>query len=227
MASSLLAILTCLAIITTATLSDASPSQCKKVEKSPPSKSFCDRPPTVPVDLKAYSGLWYNIYSSGAARRFTRGTCITANYSLTPNGKVAVLNCNIVNKKIGVQCVKAIAERRKDVSDEGKLVVKFENFPSGPSNRGNYNVAALIGSASAGYWAAAVYQCDRLSNGTNGTGFYILSRSRYLSWVTLLLLKLKLRCFGYDVNVNFERTPQKNCRYFNQSPGFTLARPRP
>lgn len=216
-----------LLLLTTAAVADRFPFQCVAPKRGMPSTSFCRRPPTVPVDLPTYAGLWFNTFITGSAVRFSRGTCITANYTQTRNGDIAVLNCNQRRRGDRPNCVKAVARKRKDVPDPGKLLVSFPGIPRGLFNPGQYNVVALLGDKNSGYYAAAAYQCVVLPDGVRVPGFFILSRSPLFPRVVLFLLKLKLRCYGYDVSVFFKEVPHDNCRYFYERPGFSVARPGP
>lgn len=190
---------------------------------APPDPSFCSLPPTVPeLDLDKYAnGVWYQIYGSGSATRFSGNSCVTANYTLNSEGNVDVLNCQHAANMARPICTVGIASARPGVNESSKLVVSFPNTPKGIGNPGNYNVAALLGSSSTGYLAAAVYQCLQPPEGPGLPGFYILSRTPHCPEWTLQALLAQLRCRGYDVSGEFTPIAQENCKYFFDS-GFDI-----
>lgn len=203
-------------------------SNCKPIQKNPVSKQFCENPPTVSVDLKLYSGLWYGMFTSGTAVNFTTGTCITANYTLVQD-KISVLNCDA--RKVGAipQCVQAVATRRDNVPMSGNLQVNFPFIPEGPFNPAKYNVAFLMKSKEGEYDAAAVYQCATTPDGTSLPGFYILVRKppyQIQPWKLLRKIKERLRCEGYTTFykwVNISHKP--GCKYFYGPDGYTSMTP--
>lgn len=207
---------------------DSSDSECKEIVKNPPSSEFCENPPTVSVNLTAYSGLWFNTFVSGSAAFFATQPCTTANYTANANGTVSVLNCNSVTIGGIPSCVRAVALRRDDMEMSGNLQVYFPGQPAGPFNPGRYNVAALLGDEMMGYEAAAVYQCSETSAGT-APGFYILMRGYPYNekpWQTLKTLKEKLRCSGYTTFYEWLNIKHKpGCNYFFGSDGFTVQEP--
>ena len=189
------------------------------VPGKPPSDFFCRNPPTDFVDLDIYKGIWFQIYGSGSALRFSGTACTTANYELNKNGTVAVLNCSVREKGAIPSCARAVASPRKDTKDTGKLEVFFPSSPPSPANPGRYNVAALLGSNTF-YLAAAVYSCSSIPGVPNQSGFFILSRTTIFKELILSLLKLRLWCKGYDTSQMFKIIDQDNCKYFFDDSGF-------
>lgn len=189
----------------------------------PPSNKFCNFPPTVPVDLNIYTGTWFGIYISGLALSTTPGRCVTANYKITENGTIAVLNCAQTDEKRRPECRRGLATRRPGTVAPGKLQVTFPSVPNSLESPGSYNIAALLGNRKIGYWAAAVYTCRTLPNGENRRGVFILSRTTRFRRTILFLLKRQLRCRGYDVSDKFVKVGHtKNCEYFFEDTGFTV-----
>lgn len=75
-----------------------------------------DLPTVEKVDLNRYAGLWFEI--ARLPNSFEKGLeCVTANYTLKPNGKVEVLNKGYSAKK------------GKFTSSKGKAWVPDDNYP--------------------------------------------------------------------------------------------------
>lgn len=185
----------------------------------PPSRKFCRFPPTVPLSLPLYQGRWFNTFNSGIARRFSTGACVTANYTLLPNGTVAVLNCNQLDRSMPPGCVRASAVRRPGTNSTGKLLVSFPSSPMGFGNPGPYNVVALLGDERIGYFAAAVYSCEVVEGIGPVDGLFILSRVNVLKKLVFHLLAIKLKCAGFDLSQEFVEVDHTGCQYFDEA-GF-------
>jgi lipocalin len=197
------------------------------VPGQPPSVEFCQNPPVVPdLDLSVYgNSRFYNIYNSGSALRFSSNRCVTANYSLLPNGTVDVLNCEARGTgRVKPSCVAGLAKVRANATMSAQLQVEFPRFPVDPANPGAYNVVALLGCSRTGYHAAAVYGCGTLTPGLPPLepGIFILSKSLENREETLEKLKRQLKCNGFDVSVEFRPINQTNCAYFFEPSGFTV-----
>ena len=95
-----------------------------------------DLPTVEKVDLVRYAGLWYEI--ARLPNSFEKGLeCVTANYTLKPNGKVGVLNKGFSAKKGAFKSSKGTAWR-PDEKFPGRLKVSFF-WPFS----GNYYIIAL------------------------------------------------------------------------------------
>ncbi|CAN8064339.1 unnamed protein product [Agarophyton chilense] len=197
------------------------PNSCSAVENNPPGDKFCNDPPVVPVELPLYQGTWFLSYVSGSATQFSSDPCTTANYTLNEEGNVDVLNC-AVRRPGGIpSCVRAVASQRPNTTASGKLSVLFPNAPRAVFNPGQYSVAALLGFPGIGYFSAAVYQCGEVPGVGNAPGFYILTRNLWFREFVLYLMKVALKCRGFDVNVDFLTVGHSRCNYFFEESGFT------
>jgi lipocalin len=193
----------------------------------PPSAEFCQNPPVVPdLDISIYgNSRFYNIYNSGSALSDSSNRCVTANYSLSPNGTVNVLNCEARGPgRVKPSCVIGTGKARADATKTAQLQVQFPNFPASSGNPGTYNVVALLGCRKTGYHAAAVHGCGTLIPGLPPLepGIYILSKTLSNPVKTLEELKRKLKCNGFDVSVKFRPVNHTTCAYFFDPPGFTV-----
>lgn len=174
----------------------------------------CFNPPVErTVDISAYSGLWHQLYTSGDASIVSNNTCVTANYTILPTSppSISVLNCEFRPRQDArPQCVRGTATRRPGAQRPTQLQVSFFQF----APPGQYNIAALLGNANYGYYAAAIYSCRRLPNGQLIDGFYLIARSPYAPRSVRRMLIRRLRCNGYQVSM---RTGPKLKPYFEPS----------
>lgn len=162
--------------------------RCRNIMRSPPTTAYCKMPPTVAINLTANTDSWFNLYNTGSAASFTPNSCVTAHYSANEAGQIDVTNCYAPNNGSKPICVHA---RAAPVSG-GRLSVMFPR-PLGLLSPGQYNVAAVPGSSKSQYLVAAVYQCLVMPDGRTRPGFFVLSRTRDAPWLSLLLIRLKLR----------------------------------
>lgn len=96
-----------------------------------------------------------------------------------------------------------------------------------PGRRSKYQVAAVLGDPSYGYFAAAVYSC-RVTEDANLEGFGILARSPFNPGETLRLLKERLLCMGFPLDDPFVlSTFDAACVFFDSGKGFDIVTPIP
>jgi apolipoprotein D and lipocalin family protein len=141
-----------------------------------------DLPTVETVDLNRYAGLWYEI--ARLPNSFEKGLeCVTANYSLTPNGKVEVLNKGFSAKKGAFK------------SSRGKAWVPDDNFPGRLKVSffwpfaGNYYIISL----DKDYRYALVGDPSRKY-------LWVLSRTQELDETIYSKLLEKARTHGFDVD---------------------------
>lgn len=206
-------------LLVTALCLSADAAMC--VDPKPPTKSFCQRPPVDDVVLPSYLGTWYQAYANKNALFVSKPQCVAARYTALPNNAVGVLNCYYY-RDTGMakpDCVEGDAKQGTDSTTASRLHVNFGS----PSNSGksNYNIAALLGDAEYGYYAAAVYSCS-FRDGTPRESWFILVRNPYLPEEGLRQILWRLQCKGYDVrNVEFLKTYQgQGCKYWNGPDGY-------
>ncbi len=191
--------------------------ECKE-PISPSAGSFCSLPPVVPVDTKAYTGKWYQIYVNSEALQVSPFDCATANYTLLPGNSIDVKNC-FFSSSFGpdVKCLFGKATERPGAQSTSRLQVLFNPaFPPGP-----YNIAALLGKPEDGYYAAAVYSCVNFG-GTLAQQWYMLGRSPTNPENILSELLSELTCNGYSICESelIKTVHDGNCKYFDQE-GFS------
>lgn len=192
--------------------------------------NFCRNPPVVKdFDLSAYTGQWFQLFTTGISTRLSSNRCTTANYTLSADGSsVAVLNCELRTNSSRPTCVRATAGPRENATAPAQLGVSF--FPGSPP--GAYNVAALEGFASYGYSAAAVFSCEvvRLPNGQERIfpSFFIIGRSPYAPRFTLGKIRKELRCMGYFTPYRefIESAHPPECKYQGLPGSFDVVLPR-
>lgn len=198
----------------------------------PPSDQFCSSPPAVSnLDISAYAnGTWFQMHAFGSAATFGSLQCTTANYTLTADGTVDILNCAL--NAVGdsrTTCTRGKASQREGTALAAELSVFFPSLPQGTFNPGRYSVAAVLGSAEEGYTAAAVYSCQKPATDAPGLpGFNILARDPAADpEVTLAALSKELECNGYNLEgAEFTADRQKDCTYFFDEAGFDISVPR-
>ena len=139
-----------------------------------------DLPTVQEVDLNRYAGLWYEI--ARLPNSFEKGLeCVTAQYTLKPNGKVEVLNKGYSAKKGAFKSSKG----RAWVPDEnypGRLKVSFF-WPFA----GNYYIISL----DKDYAYALVGDPSRKY-------LWVLSRTTKLDETIYSELLAKARTYGFD-----------------------------
>lgn len=193
-----------------------SPANSKCLPRREITRNFCANTPVVSdFSLTAYTGRWFQLYTTADAGRFSGNRCVTANYTAQADGSIGVLNCQYPASVDRPTCVRAVAARRPG-KGPGSLTVSFR--PDVPPNP--YNVVATLGFKSYGYYAAAVFFCN-VTAGRVERGFFIIARTAYKPQTILRRLKAKLRCLGFPVDDRFERSrhPPK-CMYFDGLNGF-------
>lgn len=185
----------------------------------------CENPPVEKnVDLKAYTGLWYQIYTNDVAERVSATRCVTANYTISQTDpfQIDVLNCQDQLSFSRPQCVVGTAGKRTDAKYNSQLQVRFnQNMPFG-----DYNIAALVGLPNYGYFGAVVYSCFRPRGpGTSPLqSFFFIARSPFASGATLRKLILRLRCNGYEIDPRIFRktTHDSKCSYAGRDAPFDI-----
>lgn len=180
--------------------------------------NFCRNPPLASnLSIPAYTGRWFQIYTSGTANGFSTNRCVTANYSQSTSGTISVLNCQQPSPTVRPQCIKGTAV---PVSN-AKLALTF--FPGAPPSF--YQVATLLGGENYGYFAAAVYSCVVTPVGPK-EGFFILARAPYMPPLILDNIRKKIQCKGYQVVEPFVRTRfPKDCEFFDGLRGYDVVPP--
>ncbi|XP_005098509.1 apolipoprotein D [Aplysia californica] len=149
------------------------------------------------LDVSKYLGLWYEIQRFPIV--FERGTCITAEYSLKPNGRVKVdnrfLEKGVVNQAIGE------AYQQDPVNKPAVLSVSFR-VGSRPAL---YNIIETDYSTH-----TLIYSCENFGSTLHVEFAWILSRTRSLNATTVQRLETKLGSFGIDTK-QFLVTDQTGC----------------
>lgn len=175
----------------------------------------CLNPPVIRrLDIPAYTGRWFNTFVSGSAVEFAFD-CVTANYTLTEEGTIDVLNCSFNKTADRPACLPGVATRRPGLPSS-RLQVSFR--PGMPP--GSYNVAAVLGRRNYGYFAAAVYSCE-IVNGVPVEGLFIITRAPYAPGFVKERLMERLRCKGYLFSDELVPTPHSRmCKYFDGEDGF-------
>ncbi len=181
---------------------------------------FCANPPVDPVDKAAYTGTWFQAYVNDNALRLSQPNCVTANYTLQPDSSIGVLNCFSNSRTVKPRCGVARARPRPNSDSPGRLLVKFRGSPF---PEGAYNVAALLGDATYGYSAAAVFSCSRF-RGSRGTSWFFIVRDPLYARLSTRRLIRRLRCKGYDFKgVRLYPTYQgRGCKYFYGKNGYEI-----
>lgn len=157
--------------------------------------SFFSRKPRIPsslhtvdaVDVPRYCGTWYEV-ASVPRKRQKRCTNTRAEYTLTPEGKVLVVNsCRRHGKTVSIKALGS------PVSGSGNawLKVRFFSLISA-----DYRVIEL----------AADYSWAVVSN-TTGSGLWVLSRTPYMSPGIYVGIIEKLRSRGIET-AGIEKTVQ-------------------
>ncbi|KPI92172.1 Apolipoprotein D [Papilio xuthus] len=129
----------------------------------------CDQ--TIPVvqnfDPVRYQGRWRMIetYQSD----FQAGTCNEANYMLTPNSTVDVVNTQVVNQQLQTETAVAVLAT---TDGSGKLIVTFPNAPQSSEYW-------ILGTDYSNY--ALVYSCRNINSQQRRVWSWKLSRDRQLS----------------------------------------------
>jgi len=141
-----------------------------------------DLPTVEKVDLIRYAGLWYEI--ARLPNSFEKGLeCVTANYTLKPNGKVEVLNKGFSAKKGAFK------------SSKGKAWVPDDNYPGRLKVSffwpfaGNYYIISL----DKDYAYALVGDPSRKY-------LWVLSRTKILDEAIYSELLEKARILGFDID---------------------------
>lgn len=188
----------------------------------PLTPAFCARPPVGHVIPASYLGTWYQIFVNARALRISASTCVAARYTDSGRGVIGVLNCESSPSDAKAQCVVGAAKARPGGGTSGRLEVRFGGGSPGP-----YNIAALLGDAEYGYYAAAVFSCN-VVDGKPRTAWFFLARNPYRPYVTLWELTQRLSCMGYDVySERLLMTKQgKGCKYWFRAAGYDVNPPR-
>lgn len=106
------------------------------------------------LDLEKYQGRWYQIYGNNFDQLFEKfASCITADYTLVPNGNVTVLNSQY--EKNGIEQIDGYAYYSYKSDPKlypGELMVHLNGVPNdapywvynlGPENNGYYDWALV------------------------------------------------------------------------------------
>jgi lysozyme C len=104
------------------------------------------------LDLESYTGRWYQIYGNNFDQLFEKfASCITADYGLTPNGNVSVLNSQYEENKL-VQIEGYAYYTKNPELFPGQLTVHLDGVPHdspywiydlGPIINGKYDWAIV------------------------------------------------------------------------------------
>jgi lipocalin len=80
------------------------------------------------LDVEKYTGRWYQVLGAPTNEIFQgRGTCLTADYGIFPNGSVSVLNSQL-DKNQNLEQIAGYAYY-KNASEPGKLTVYLQGTP--------------------------------------------------------------------------------------------------
>lgn len=103
------------------------------------------------LDLEKYQGRWYQIYGNNFDQLFEKySSCITADYTLVPNGNVSVINSQY-EKYNGIEQIEGYAYYGKTIDPKlhpGELTVHLNGVPYdapywvynlGPESNGFYD----------------------------------------------------------------------------------------
>ncbi|XP_047476192.1 apolipoprotein D-like [Penaeus chinensis] len=156
-------------------------------------------------DLNSYLGKWYEIEKYFAIFELG-GKCITADYSLLPNGNVKVVNTQTNALTGKVNSIEGEAVLADPASGEAKLVVSFSPF-GGATAGGNSN-----------YWVldtdytsyAIVWSCSFDIKLANAQILWILMRDQNPDPQRLNYVKTLIRNRGLDLT-RLQQTDQTNC----------------
>eukprot|EP00755_Sulcionema_specki_P022134 Sspe_Gene.75775::Locus_47343_Transcript_1_1_Confidence_1.000_Length_2124::g.75775::m.75775/K03098/APOD; apolipoprotein D and lipocalin family protein len=160
--------------------------------------------PVRPFNLTNYLGLWYEIGDTASfAGKFEKELrCITANYSLSGDGMIRVLNSGI---KHDGSTRSVVGKARQKEPQSGALEASFFGPFYAP-----YTVIKLIEDSRGGYRAALVWSCsDKI---VTVEDVWVLSRTRTISaadYTTLLDYAI-----AHDIDLKklkFGMTNQTNC----------------
>ncbi|XP_042878650.1 apolipoprotein D-like [Penaeus japonicus] len=156
-------------------------------------------------DLNSYLGKWYEIEKYFAIFELG-GKCITAEYSLLPNGGIKVVNTQ-TNVISGTESsAEGQAVLADPASGEAKLVVSFSPFGGAPSGGdGNYWV---LDTDYTSY--AVVWSCAFDVKVANGQFLWILMRDQNPDPQRLNYVRSLIHNRGLDLT-RLQRTDQTNC----------------
>ncbi|CAL1544153.1 unnamed protein product [Lymnaea stagnalis] len=172
--------------------------------------------PDIPIkedlDLNQYLGKWYSYENFDAPFQFGL-SCITANYSIRPDGNIKVLNGGVKKLKIFGRTVMRTptnieGEARIVNSDRpAGLAVKFPGQPDmGDNNKANYNI---ISTDYRTY--SLVYSCSQPTLLPVKVEFvWILTRERGVRPDNINALKTNLRVYGVKTE-NFKPVDNTEC----------------
>lgn len=155
------------------------------------------------LDLEKYQGRWYQIYGNNFDQLFEKfSTCITADYTLIPNGNVSVLNSQYEKTK-GTEQIRGYAYYAKNSNPKiypGELTVHLDGVPY-DSPYWIYNLGPVIDNQ---------YQWSIVSDPLK-LSLFVLARDvdiYYDKYDTDVLQKLKMLGFNNLINITHD-----NCEY--------------
>lgn len=187
-------------------------------------ESFCSRPPSVmDVIPEAYAtGIWYKIATSGSSDLDKKNNnpeyCTTINFTPKDNGKrFETLKCDAYPEAKRTTCMMGMGEW---MMEEGITRVKLE------SQEGlsvvPYNIVALLGNANYGYFAVAVYGCEK-KDGKFVEKLSFYARSPFQGKLTVYLLRRMLQCKGFRFKRDIKFVAHdRQCKYFYYPDGYDI-----
>ncbi|XP_005098523.1 apolipoprotein D-like [Aplysia californica] len=155
-----------------------------------------DVPPQSTLDAAKYLGVWYEMERFPTV--FERGNCISANYSLKSNGRIAVDNRYILNGKEHTILGEAYPEDEN--STEAILSVQFPFSP-----KAEYKIVETDYSS-----YSLVFSCASIADIFNTQFAWILSRTRTLDKAVVSRLENTLAQYHIDVS-SFIPTNHTGC----------------
>lgn len=164
--------------------------------------SFCKDTVKV-LDLDKYQGRWYQIYGNNFDQLFEKfSTCITADYTLSPNGNVTVLNSQYEKTK-GTEQIKGYAYYAKNSNPKmypGELTVHLDGVPY-DSPYWIYNLGQIVNNQ---------YQWSIVSDPLK-LSLFVLARDVNMYYQKYdIEVQQNLKTLGFNNLINISHT---NCNY--------------